>query len=199
MRTQWGRQWSIDVPHIVSGKGNLNGPNWLHCHTTPLLAALLNPTRANISNLRMFKGDGYGRCPYDNNLNLGFSQMVLTEEIQIPNITLIQHVKFAILCARQVCIDSEWNVWTDVWLSGEDRSPKTLSWAFALAENSGEFVAIMAVNAAIRLQWTEELREIKWAEKGIKLATNRTIYRTAIVLPTIDFAALAEQAVKEET
>ena len=50
MQTYNGFQWVLGETHETNGEGNLCGPGWLHAYTDPLLAILLNPIHANISN-----------------------------------------------------------------------------------------------------------------------------------------------------
>lgn len=42
-----------------------------------------------------------------------------------PATTDEQRVKFAILCAMEVCDDLSWRQWAEKWLSGEDRSQRS--------------------------------------------------------------------------
>ena len=121
MQTHNGYQWTLNVKHTASGEGELCGPGWLHAYTDPLLAVLLNPIQANIKNPRLFKAKGkIGKT--DNGLKVGCTELTLTEELELPVITTEQRVRFAILCAKKVYKDKEWNKWADKWMTGKDLS-----------------------------------------------------------------------------
>ena len=50
--------WEIGVERTASGEGELCGPGWIHAYTDPLLAVLLNPIHAEITEPRMFECRG---------------------------------------------------------------------------------------------------------------------------------------------
>lgn len=126
MQTYGGTQWVLGEERTTDGRGEMCGPGWLHAYTDPLLAVLLNPLHANISEPRLFVGDGdIGAVDYG--LKVGCTRMVLTEEITpLPVVTETQRIRFGILCAKQVVFgagaNSVWLRWPDAWLSGEDRT-----------------------------------------------------------------------------
>jgi hypothetical protein len=73
-------------------------------------------------------------------------------------------VRFAILCAKEVCADLPWNAWADKWLSGEDRSEAAAgaaaeaAWAAraARAARAAEAAAAWAARAAYAAQAAAE-------------------------------------------
>ena len=97
MQTHRGYQWTLGEPRQTSGGGDLCSRGWLHAYTDPLLAVLLNPIHANFSDPRLFKGTGTRECREDNGLKVGYTSIVLTEEMPLPEVTLEQRVRFAIL------------------------------------------------------------------------------------------------------
>ena len=133
MHTYGGCQWALGETKTTSGDGDLCGPGWLHCYTSPLLAVFLNPIHADIANPRLFCGTGQGARLDDYGLKCGFSEMTLLEELPVPTISTAQCVRFAILCAKQVCSDPAWTTWADAWLSGGDRSREAAARAAATA------------------------------------------------------------------
>jgi hypothetical protein len=60
------------------------------------------------------------------------------------NLTQDQAVEIAIVCAKHVCRDPEWNEWADRWLSGEDRTAESAASAAYWASESAESEASAA-------------------------------------------------------
>jgi hypothetical protein len=133
LRTHNGFQWAPGVWAKTDGTGDLCGPGWLHCYASPLLAALLNPIHAKIENPRLWKCEVRGEVKTDRGLKEGWTEMRLTAEIALPEISTEQRVRFAILCAKQVYHDPGWNQWANGWLDGTDRAE-----AAAAAEEAAE-------------------------------------------------------------
>jgi hypothetical protein len=153
MQTHNGCQWVLGEWKETNGEGELCGPGWLHGYSDPLIAVLHNPIHADISDLRMFMAEVEGKYLGDNGLKCGYTRMRLIEEINPPIITGTQKVAYAILCAKKVCTNKQWNFWADAWLSGADRSvcaaeraaARAAAWA---AERAAERAAARAAEAA---------------------------------------------------
>ena len=124
MQTYQGFQWNLGEWRKARGSSekSLCSNGWLHCYDSPLLAVLHNPIHADISNPRLFEVEVDGDCKNDNGIKCGYKRMRLVREISIPTITTEQKIKYAILCAKQVCFEKEWNMWADNWLSNVDRT-----------------------------------------------------------------------------
>lgn len=126
--------WGAGVSHTATGQGTrLCSADVIHAYTHPLLAVLLNPIHANYENPRLWRCEGEIVAD-DHGLKVGVKTLTTIEEITLPVVTTEQRVKFAILCAKQVCKDPKWNEWADKWLSGEDRSEEAAAEAAAVAE-----------------------------------------------------------------
>jgi hypothetical protein len=143
LQTYDGFQWQVGKWIETSGIGDLCTAGWLHCYNHPLLAVLLNPMHANISNPKLFKVEVRGKEKIDKGLKFGFSKMRLVKEIELPIITQIQQVAFTILCAKKVYKDKKWNRWADNWLSEKDRSKNA-----ADVTADAAYVAYVAADAA---------------------------------------------------
>ena len=126
MQTRGGCQWNLNEEKTPLGNIHPDLPlcsdGWLHFYTDPLLAVLLNPIHANIQNPRLFEAECDGYFKDDNGLKVGYTKAKLVKEIPLPEITLEQRIKFAILCTKEVYKAPDWSSWADRWLSGEDRS-----------------------------------------------------------------------------
>ena len=120
-QTWGGTQWGPGVSHSGTGKGELCGPGWIHAYEHPLIAVLLNPIHANFPNPRLWEAEGEVGLR-DGQFKCGCKTLTTVREIPLPSITTEMRVRFAIMCAKEVCADLPWNAWADRWLSGEDRS-----------------------------------------------------------------------------
>ena len=130
-RTQWGP----GVSHSGTGEGKLCGPGWIHYYDDPLLAVLMNPVHADFENPKLWEATAGGEVKSDNGLKFGCRTLTTIREIPLPEITVEQRVRFAILCAMEVCKLPEFAKWADNWLSGKDRS-KESAWSAAESARS---------------------------------------------------------------
>jgi hypothetical protein len=111
--------WGANVSHTATGSGTqLCSRDVIHAYTHPLLAVLLNPIHANYKNPKLWRCEGEVVAD-DHGLKVGVKTLTTIEEISLPVVTLEQRVKFAILCAKQVCKDEKWNRWANKWRGGE--------------------------------------------------------------------------------
>ena len=120
-QTWGGTQWWPGVSHSGTGKGELCGPGWIHAYEHPLIAVLLNPIHAKFKTPRLWEAEGE-IAMRDGQLKCGCKTLTTIREIPLPSITAEMRVRFAIMCAKEVCAFRPWTAWADRWLSGEDRS-----------------------------------------------------------------------------
>ena len=174
--------WGANVSHTAAGSGTqLCSSDVIHAYTHPLLAVLLNPIHANYENPKLWRCEG-AVVADDRGLKVGVKTLTTIEEIPLPVVTIEQRVKFAILCAKQVYKDKQWNEWADKWLSGEDRSARAAraaeaAWAARAAARAAE-----AARAAARAA------EAAWAARAAAEAAAEAAEAA------INLIALAKQA-----
>jgi len=131
-RTYNKTQWGEGVTHTATGDGiDLCSNGYIHAYTDPYLALFLNPIHANFRNCHLWEAEG-DVIKDDNGLKVGCKSLTTTRRMTKPHITKQMLVKFAILCALEVCDNAEFVVWANNWLSGKDRS-KAAAWAAARA------------------------------------------------------------------
>jgi len=147
MQTHGGCQWEPGVPRETDGSGSLCGPGWLHYYHDPLLAVLLNPIHADIADPVLWEAEAEGLHKDDCGLKGGCTRLTLIRQVDLPQITTEQHVRFGILCAKAVCNDRAWSAWADRWLDGSDRS-QAAAWAARAAWAA--WAAARAAEAAAR-------------------------------------------------
>lgn len=129
--------WGEGVSHRGTGKGDLCGPGFIHGYEVvpgyerecAILAMLMNPIHADIDHPRLWECEGE-IVKRDGQLKCGCVTLTTKREIDLPAVSSTQKIRFAILCAKEVCTDQRWNAWADDWLSGKDRSARA-AWAEA--------------------------------------------------------------------
>jgi len=192
--------WGEDVTHETNGIGGLCGPGWLHAYQHPLIAVFLNPIHADINNPKLWECIGDGKYRYDNGLKCGFTKLTTIRELPLPEVTTEQRVAFGILCAKEVCKDTEWTVWADNWLSGTDRTSET-AWAAADVADLVARTAQAASTAAWAAYWAADYAvgaadAVVWAAvdaaRAAALAADRADYKAT----DIDLVSLAQKAMK---
>ncbi len=210
--------WGENVSHSGTGEGDLCGPGYVHAYTHPLLAVLLNPIHANLPAPRLWEAEG-AIAKSDRGLKVGCVTLTTIREMPLPIISTEQRVRFAILCAKAVCVDAAWLAWANGWLDGTDRTAKAATGAAkaaagaagaagaaasagaaraaraarAAAEAAGE---AGAAEAAAEAAWTAEAAaeaEARAAEAAAWTAA-RAADAAAEAKP-IDLIAIAEEAV----
>lgn len=97
LKTFNGFQWEIGKKVTTNGMGGLCSSGFLHYYHHPLLAVLLNPLHADITDPRLFEAEAEGIHLDDNGLKGGCTEMTLVREIDLPEITTTQKVAFGIL------------------------------------------------------------------------------------------------------
>jgi len=158
MRTYKEFQWELGKWYETTGEGKLCSPGWFHFYSDPLVGLFLNPVHADIRNPRLFRAEVEGKFLDDNGLKCGYTKARLVEELPVPQISLVQRVRFAIFCVKEVYKGKKWNEWADNWLSGKDRTKNT-AWSIkcnfctshttsaAFATESAFYATKIALNA----------------------------------------------------
>ena len=103
----------------------------------------------------------------------------------ISGMTPTQQVRYAILCAWEVCDDAHWRKWAQDWLNGGDRSARAAKAVWAAMGADAARAAEWAAEAAV--MGAEWARAAEWAGKYAREAD-----------PSIDLHALAQRAMTEE-
>ena len=117
---------------------------------------------------------------------------------KIPNIsgmTPTQQVRYAILCAWEVCDDAHWREWAQGWLNGGDRSARA---AKAEAAAMGAAWAAMGADAATAAEWAATRAAARAATTEAKAAAEWAGKYAQKADPSIDLSALARRAITEE-
>ena len=129
-----GTPWGPGVRHEATGEGGLCSAGCIHCYDDRYLAALLNPIHGSFHDPICWLFEPEGEIESDDlGLKFGPRAGTTVKRSPLPRYSTEQRVTFAILCAKAVYSDEDWNAWADAWLSGEDRTRDAASAAAAVA------------------------------------------------------------------
>ena len=137
-QTKNATQWGTGITHTTNGEGDLCGPGWLHAYEDPLLAVLHNPIHGAFIDPHLWEAEGEGEVKRHGQMKIGVTRLTTVKRIDLPVVSTVQAIAYAILCGKEVCDNVEWNRWADRWLSGEDRSE---------ASADAEYAAVYAADA----------------------------------------------------
>jgi len=170
-KTRNDTQWGPGVSHSGTGEGELCGWGWIHAYEHPLIAVLLNPIHAKFQTPRLWEAEGEIAIR-DGQFKCGCKTLTTVREIPLPAVTTEMRVRFAILCAKEVCADLPWNAWADKWLSGEDRSEAAAGAAAGAAWAAAR--ASWAAYAAQAAAWAARAARAAWAAEAAAWAAAQT-------------------------
>ena len=195
MKTHRGFQWELGKWYETTGRWSLYSPGWLHFYSNPLIGLFLNPIHANIKNPRLFRAEVKGRGLDDHGLVCGYTKARLVEELPVPQISFVQRVRFAILCAKKVYKEKEWNKWANNWLSGKDRTEKSIVIAKSAVIAVESAVQSTAKSALCVIQSATSIASAFCTDKSAKNAAKSAFFATKS--KKIDLIKIAQKAMKE--
>jgi hypothetical protein len=110
-------QWGQNIEHRANGQlAKID----LNAFTDPLLAVLLSPIYCNFKRPQLWEAEG--DIEKENALHVECTRLKTIRQIELPQITAEQRIRFAILLIKEVYINIEWNNWADKWLRGENQN-----------------------------------------------------------------------------
>ncbi len=178
-------QWGPGVEHAAPG-GDLCTSGVIHAYRDPLLAVFMDPGQGGYTNkpgARLWRLDA-DVCA-DDGTKVGCTRVKMLCEIDPPTLSTDERTHAAILIARQVYADPDWQGWARRWLSGEDRATGAATWAATWAAEAAEAATWAAT-------WAAEAPEAAWAAAcAATEAAERQGHK-------LDFVALLHKAVADE-
>ena len=195
MKTHRGFQWELGKWYETTGEGKLCSPSWLHFYSDPLVGMFMNPDHANIKNPRLFCAEVEGKFLNNHGLKCGYSRARLIEELPVPQISFVQRVRFAILCAKKVYKGKEWNKWANNWLSGKDRTEKSIVIAKSAVIAVESAVQSTAKSAFCAIQSATRIASAFCTDKSAKNAAKSAFFATKS--KKIDLVKIAQKAMEE--
>jgi len=196
MRTYYEFQWELGKWYETTGEGDLCFSGWFHFYSDPLVGLFLNPVHAGIENPRLFRAEVEGNFIDDHGAKCGYSRARLIEELLVPQISSVQRVRFAILCAKEVYKEKEWNKWADNWLSGKDRTEESAAGAAYTVEGADSVAKITDITTkSAEVSAFYAAKSATFTSEIIANAAKSAFYATES--KEIDLIGIAQKAMKE--
>lgn len=208
--TFMGRNYAPDVtlsgdpithdPTVVGDEDNKYDQSYIHGYKDPLVAAFLfpaidwfTPGAKSIPPHHLWHGQT--ACPYrDDGLRVHAKQIKIIDQIPMPEVTLLQRQRFALICAISLFHHANFVDWANKWLNNGNRNPKV---ALALNEQllkepmEGRDIGYCALAGIIGLPEHRDLEmplEVYCAAAGWKLWSGSEGKKALI--PAIRFAQI---------
>ena len=191
-RTYGGCQWGKDVTHKASGKGELCTSGWIHYYSDPILALFMDPHHGNFgSTAHLWEVEVSGNIKTDRGLKFGTTELTTVKRLRKKRITREHRIRFAILCAKEVCHGEAWNKWADAWLDGTDRTSAAASAAAIATAYATAYVSAAEASAAEASAIATHASVAAYASAAYASAA-----AYAAAYATIDLIAIAHKAIK---
>lgn len=188
---RWRRNHKRAVPKkLRSTKLCTNGV--IHAYASPELAWFMDPIHGNYGEGALLWEAETAKIVADDGLKIGVHDLRLVRQLTCPIPTVVQRVRFGILCAKQVYRNKSWNHWADRWLSGENRT-----WVAAehAAENAAEHVASAAASVAASVAVNAAVNAVASAAASTAVNAAHAAYTAAQrTADPISFTKIAKQA-----
>lgn len=136
MTTMNDTHWKLGVANEIPKHDSLDlgYSGFYHYEKHPLLAVLLKNSHGCQDYAKLYEVLPEGKIVEESDRG-GSTKLTLVKELEIPQVTEVQRIGFAILCAKEVYEESKFVYWADKWLSGQDRPLRdTYESAFSYAE-----------------------------------------------------------------
>jgi hypothetical protein len=185
-------QWGFNVTHtleLIPDLMDMNKPlcskYWIHAYNDPYIALFRNPADAAIANPIIWEAEADDRYIKMEELKLGTKKLTTITIVNVE-VSLVQRIAFAILCAKKVYGNKKWNIWADKWLMNVDRThAAAYAVANAVATNAAANAAAYAVAYAVAYA----------ADAANAAAANADAANVNTLHDKIDFIALAHKAI----
>ena len=187
--------WGEGVTHTAKGDGGLCSSGVIHAYESPELALFMNPAHADIENPLIWECDG-GNLIEDDGTKQGFKTVTTLHTVELVKPTVNQCIRFAILSAKQVYADADWNEWAARWLDGTDRTADAAK-ASAFAANAS-YDAYAYATCAARATYAAYCANNNATYAAYAASRAAYVAYCAYSDKRIDFAAISKQAMEED-
>lgn len=132
-KTRNNTLWGEGVSHTAPGHASngLCSDGYIHYYPSALLAAFMYEHHLNYVNPLLWEAEATGSTIIEP-LKCGSRTLKTLKMIELPKLTDVHRVTFAILCAKEVYSSEKWNTWADDWLLGKDRTKTAARAAYAV-------------------------------------------------------------------
>jgi hypothetical protein len=182
--------------------------HYYHAYENPLVAVFMNPSHANFRNPILWRATGWV-SKRNGQLKCGCFTLRTLQQIPLPVLTTNQRIRVAIQCALKEPQTESFKSWAKNWLSGVDRTFKTVT-----ATQTAIYAAHAAVYAAANATQAAAVYAAAYAavyaaanataadaadavDAAVYAAANAAAYAVVYAAP-LNLIAIIKRAIREE-
>jgi hypothetical protein len=182
--------------------------HYYHAYENPLVAVFMNPSHANFRNPILWRATGWV-SKRNGQLKCGCFTLRTLQQIPLPVLTTNQRVRVAIQCALKEPQTESFKSWAKNWLSGVDRTFKTVTAtqtavyaAYATNAAYATQAAVYAAHAAVyatqaAAQADANAAVVYAAADAVDAAVDAAAYAVVYAAP-LNLIAIIKRAIREE-
>jgi hypothetical protein len=184
--------------------------HYYHAYENPLVAVFMNPSHANFRNPILWRATGWV-SKRNGQLKCGCFTLRTLQQIPLPVLTINQRVRVAIQCALKEPQTESFKSWAKNWLSGVDRTFKTVTatQAAIYAAHAAVYAAANATQAAVyaahaavyatqaAAQADANAAVVYAAADAVDAAVDAAAYAVVYAAP-LNLIAIIKRAIREE-
>jgi hypothetical protein len=170
--------------------------HYYHAYENPLVAVFMNPSHANFRNPILWRATGWV-SKRNGQLKCGCFTLRTLQQIPLPVLTTNQRVRVAIQCALKEPQTESFKSWAKNWLSGVDRTFKTVT--------ATQAAAIYAAHAAVyaAAYATQAAADAAAAADAVDAAVYAThadaaVANAVVYAAPLNLIAIIKRAIREE-
>jgi hypothetical protein len=179
--------------------------HYYHAYENPLVAVFMNPSHANFRNPILWRATGWV-SKRNGQLKCGCFTLRTLQQIPLPVLTTNQRVRVAIQCALKEPQTESFKSWAKNWLSGVDRTFKTVTatqaaiyaaHAAVYAAANATQAAIYAAHAAVYATQAAAHADANATAAAVDAAVDAAAYAVVYAAP-LNLIAIIKRAIREE-
>jgi hypothetical protein len=179
--------------------------HYYHAYENPLVAVFMNPSHANFRNPILWRATGWV-SKRNGQLKCGCFTLRTLQQIPLPVLTTNQRVRVAIQCALKEPQTESFKSWAKNWLSGVDRTFKTVTatqaaiyaaHAAVYAAANATQAAVYAAHAAVYATQAAAHADANATAAAVDAAVDAAAYAVVYAAP-LNLIAIIKRAIREE-
>jgi hypothetical protein len=171
--------------------------HYYHAYENPLVAVFMNPSHANFRNPILWRATGWV-SKRNGQLKCGCFTLRTLQQIPLPVLTTNQRVRVAIQCALKEPQTESFKSWAKNWLSGVDRTFKTVTATQAAAIYAAHAAVYAAANATQAAVYAVDAAVYANADAAVYAAANAAAANAVVYAAPLNLIAIIKRAIREE-
>lgn len=209
-QTHWAEGTRHEIAkELRDSTQHLCSKHYYHAYENPLVAVFMNPSHAGFRNPILWRATGWV-SKRDGQIKCGCFTLRTLQQIPLPVLTTNQRVRVAIQCALKRSQTESFKLWAKNWLSGVDRTSKTVAAIHAAVDAiystpAATQAAVYAIHAAIYAAIYEaaHAHDDAAATQAALYAADTAIYaasdgRHSEAAAPLNLIAIIKRAIREE-